>query len=1297
MRPRCWMFSQCFLALVLSSTCLLGQSRSPQPRITQAVEDSKLTVLRGNTHPLALPQYDQGAAPADLPMNRMLLVLQRGPEQEAALKQLLDDQQDKASPNYHKWLTPDEFGLQFGPADQDIQTITAWLQLHGFQVAQVSKGRTVIEFSGTAAQVQEAFHTEIDKYVVNGEQHWANASDPQIPAALAPVVGGILSLHNFRAQPLVHNLGIVSRAKDTGAITPLAQPLFTAPSPGGFCGVQGSPCYGVGPYDFATIYNLTPLWNATPAINGAGQTIAIVGETDIDPLDVTNFRNFFGLPAPNLQIIHDGPAPGILQDGEETESDLDVEWSGAVAPGATIDFVVAQSTETTQGIHLAALHIIDNNLAPVMSESYGQCELFMGTAGNQFFNQLWQQAAAQGITVMIATGDSGSAVCDRQTAAAPFPATNGLQVSGYSSTPYNVAVGGTDFNDLTSFSTYWNPTNSSTTEASAKSYIPETTWNDSCTNGVFGSLLGFSTNPETNCNNPRLINFVVPSGGSGGKSVCITSNGSTLSSCISAYPKPSWQSALTPHDSRRDVPDISLFAAGGSPSGSFYLICELDQSGGACNPNASTADFLGVGGTSASAPAFAGIMALVNQQTGARQGNANYVLYKLATQQPSAFHDVTSGTIAMPCATGSPNCTTSTPGLQYGVLSGYAATTGYDLATGLGSVDAFNLVTKWNSVTLAPSVTTLSSLTPTTITHGQPVSVTVGVAPQSGTGAPAGTVALVGGPTGSVTDFDSHTLDANGNAVWTTSLLPGGTYNVTAHYPGDGNYAGSNSTNSVPVTVNKETPNINIGLVTFDANGRVTSTGGTSAVYGSPYILRVGVTGTTCSSNTLGQEGCPTGSVNLTDNGSPVDAGTFLLNELGYTEDLVVQLPGGSNAVQVSYSGDSSFNAMAPTTTISITPSSTTMTAPIAANTVVDVPSSISTTVQSHSSGVSPTGTVAFFANGSPLPGNIRYIPNGAFLEASLPVSFPPGDYAITATYSGDQNYMPSSSPVANLQFRYPAPSTSISVNPSSVVAGNPVTVTATLDAHETGPALSGTVSFLGTLGAIPGAVAYSQGTDQNGFPTLQATFTFAPIFPEGIQAQYSGDSNYFSSSSGTISVSVSQPDFVLAVNPTVEVVSRGTTAQTTLTITGVGGVNELLNFDRASCTGLPAESVCSFSPNSVAGNGSTQVIISTTAPHGLAKRLSGKAHLPEWQTGLAIGLAGIFIIGGSARKRGRTALLSLFLLVAVLTLPSCGGGGSGGGGGPTDPGTPTGNYTVNVTATNGTFTHTVPFQLDVQ
>jgi subtilase family serine protease len=367
---------------------------APPPLITQPVDESQLTILKGNTHPLARPQFELGTAPATLPMQRMLLVLKRSPQQESALLRLLDNLQDKSSPSYHKWLTPAEFGKQFGPTDADMRTITAWLESHGFQVGS-TKGRTVLEFSGSASQVQEAFHSTIHKYIVNGEQHWANSSDPQIPSALTPAVAGIDSLHNFLKKAMNSYVGTYSEQKK--------QLTTSKPNFSYACG-NGQECYAIVPYDFATIYDVLPLWNS--GINGSGQTIAIVGRTDLYAKDATDFWQLFGLtvPANRLNIIYNGVYSGTTTD--EAEGGIDVQWSGAVAPQATIDFVDSASTDATDRVDLSALYIVDNNLAPVMSESYGTFELGLGTAGNQFHYVLWEQAAAQGISVFVSSGDN---------------------------------------------------------------------------------------------------------------------------------------------------------------------------------------------------------------------------------------------------------------------------------------------------------------------------------------------------------------------------------------------------------------------------------------------------------------------------------------------------------------------------------------------------------------------------------------------------------------------------------------------------------------------------------------------------------------------------------------------------------------------------------------------------------------------------------------------------------------------------------------------------------------------------
>jgi len=714
------LFAVVTVAVVLAS----GQATSPRRLITQAIDDSRLVVLRGNTHPLAQPQFDRGPAPANLPLQHMLLVLKNAPEQGYALDDLLKQQQDRSSPNYHKWLTPEEFGAQFGASDADIKQIQAWLVSHGFSIDYTAKGRNLIEFSGTAADLQSAFHTSIHRYEMNGESHWANETDPSIPAALVPAVAGIASLNNFPRHP-AHRLVNPSRnrmlanLKRNAAARKTPHPQFT------FACTSTFTCAGVAPYDFAAIYNILPLWNS--GITGAGQTIAIVSDSDINTADYTNFRSLFGLTTSQnaaftgtLNVIHNGTDPGNGgANSDEGEADVDTQWSSAVAPGATIDLVVSASNQSgalsSFGGDLSAVYVIDNQStlhANVLGYSYGLCEFFLGNTGNQFYGGSavkdstgeWTQAAAEGIAVVVSSGDNGVTGCDgpqngnTAPCAAPNPGSGttppfddpavcGAQVNGISSTPYNVAVGGTDFNDGTNaqVATYWNTSNASTTQASVKGYIPEVAYNDTCTNVPLDQIYdsGASTSAQTNCNayateGPTSAKFlswlVVPFGAGGGVSNCSTVSDTATdpSQCTGGYAKPSWQVGTgVPSDGKRDLPDISVFAGDGTLQ-NFYLYCEQDLDStsttpcnlteNTSNPNNQYPNIQGVGGTSVSTEAFVGMMALLNQKAGSAQGLPNQQLYSLAGQSWAncassgtlnsgcIFYQVTSGTIAMPCS-----------------------------------------------------------------------------------------------------------------------------------------------------------------------------------------------------------------------------------------------------------------------------------------------------------------------------------------------------------------------------------------------------------------------------------------------------------------------------------------------------------------------------------------------------------------------------------------------------------------------------------------------------------------------
>jgi subtilase family serine protease len=713
------------MAQVLSRTENPEPARPVPSRIQERIDDSRVVRLTGNTHPMARAQFDRGPVEPGLPMQRMVMLLRRSDQQEADLNTLMDGQLDPKSPNFHHWLTPNEFGTLYGPSEYDIAAVTNWLQNHGFSIDRVAHGRMYIEFSGTASTVQEAFHTEIRRYLVEGEEHIANNVDPAIPEALSPVVTGIVSLHNFRAKTQHRYLGSFTRTGNAGKWTPqnpelVSKPLFTVPG--------SDPTFElVAPNDFATIYNLKPLWAA--GINGSGQTIAIAGRTDISLADVQNFRSTFGLPKNDPTFLINGADPGVSAD-DKVENTLDVEWSGAAAPMAKIIFVTTASTNTSDGASSSAMYIIDNNVAKIMSFSYGNCELKYGTAGNAFNNSLWQQGAAQGISEFVASGDQGSAACDGGQQA-PYGADYGLQVSGSSSTPYNIAVGGTDFNWANLSKSYWSSSNG-TTASSALSYIPETTWNATCASTQLDLYLGATAaglDPEQTCqyelNNSFNIQDVNVAGGTGGKSSCTTPSGTTPTTCSGGYAKPSWQTGVgVPADGKRDVPDVSLFAAGGELNDA-YVICD-SQTNPCTYTSSTTALTQAVGGTSVASPAMAGIMALVNQKVGAAQGNANPVFYALAAKDNRSscnsvsvgsgnscnFYDVTTDNIAVPCIPGSLNCVVSHSGDTVGILSGYSTTTGYDLATGLGSVNAYNLVNNWSSIT---GGTKSVSVTPTSL------------------------------------------------------------------------------------------------------------------------------------------------------------------------------------------------------------------------------------------------------------------------------------------------------------------------------------------------------------------------------------------------------------------------------------------------------------------------------------------------------------------------------------------------------------------------------------------------------
>jgi hypothetical protein len=711
-----------FLFIVNSASAQVESGLHARVLITQRIDETKLVTLQGNTHPEAKAENDRGEVAYNFPLEHMLLQLRRSPEQEQALQQFIDELHTKGSPKFHRWVTAQKFGETFGLAKQDLETISRWLESHGFKVNVVYPSGTVIDFSGTEGQVRKAFHTEIHTLEVKGEKHIANMSDPRIPAALAPAVVGIVSLHDF--QP--HALYKMHKPRT----------LFT----------DSNGNYSVVPADLATIYNLNPVFSA--GYSGKGQTIALIEDTDLfSTSDWTTFRSTFGLSSytsGSLATVYPPPpsgpnnctAPGVVSPNDG-EAILDAEWASAAAPNAAIEMAVCADTTTTFGGLIAVQNLINAVTQPpaIMSISYGQCETVNGASANTAYNSAYQQAVAEGVSVFVAAGDSGATGCDNGTTTA----TDGIGVNAFASTVYNVAVGGTDFSDTYAGtnSTYWNPTNTPT-YGSAISYIPEIPWNNSCAGVLVSTSLGYSPTygPNSFCNDPTLgFLFQSTVAGGGGPSACATGtpaapDTAAVGGTCAGWPKPSWQSILgNPSDGVRDTPDVSLFASNGPWWSHFYVFCWSDTANGGAACTGDPTGWSGAGGTSFASPIMAAIQALVNQKASSRQGNPNPVYYQLAETEYGStgssscdsskgnavganciFYDVTLGDMDVNCSyfdkTDLFNC--YDPGGTFanglvGVLStsnssyqpAYGTTIGWDFATGIGTLNAANLVNNW--------------------------------------------------------------------------------------------------------------------------------------------------------------------------------------------------------------------------------------------------------------------------------------------------------------------------------------------------------------------------------------------------------------------------------------------------------------------------------------------------------------------------------------------------------------------------------------------------------------------------
>jgi len=1185
-RRRFFSFAVSMLVFCFPHSSAQGQAVSgshARPLVTQNIDEEKLVPLYGNTRPEATAENDQGAVDDNLVLEHMLLQLRRPAEADEDLQEFLEDLNKVGSPNFHRWISAREFGERFGPSARDLDKLTDWLEARRFKVNVVYPSGMVIDFTGTAGQVRKVFHTEIHQLNVKGQKHFANMRNAQIPAALAPLVVGIVSLHNFSPHAL-HQM----------------RHQFTFPDP------FGGQTFALVPADLATIYNLNPLFNA--GNSGQGQTIALIEDTDVFTLsDWNSFRSAFGLSrytSGTISAVHPAPPSGTNNCGKpgviapnDAEAILDGEWASAAAPSATIKMVSCADTNTTFGGLIAVQNLINAKSGPpaIMSISYGQCEAVNGVAANAAYNAAYQQAAAEGVSVFVAAGDSGAAGCDNSAS----EATSGIAVNAFASTPYNVAVGGTDFSDTYSGtnSSYWNSSNTPTF-GSATSYIPEIPWNDSCAGALVSSFEGFSPTygPTSLCNDPNLGPFLQTTvAGGGGPSGCATGTPSVtgvVSGTCKGWPKPSWQSVLgNPQDGVRDTPDVSLFAADGL-WGHYYVFCWSDTANGGAACSGSPSNWSGAGGTSFASPIMAGIQALVNQRVGARQGNPNPTYYQLAATEygtggnsscnssngtgiasTCVFNDVTLGDMDVNC-TGNHNC--YSPSGSVGVLStsnnsfapAYGTTTGWDFATGIGSLNATNLVNNWPGSAPIQGFALSASPSSLTLIQGASGTSTITVTPQGGF---SGSVSLSasGLPSGVTAVFNP--TSTNGTSTLTlsaSSTAPVGTANVTI----TGNSGSLMNTVVISLAVNSS-QTFSLGV--------------------SPNTLSIlqGTSGTSTVAVTA-QNGF-TGSVSLSASGLPAGVkATFGPTSVTGTGSSTLTLAAGSAAttgtavVTITGTSSNASGSLTKTTTLTLT----VVAAPLPSGwTDLDI------------GPVGPAGSASFANNTFTVNGSGQFVWSTAdgfnFAYQSLP-----GDGTIVArvlSASGGatgqsvglmirETLTPGS---ANAYALFGGGNSQIYLTDRNATGGltssagntTPVTLPYWIELVRSGSSFTAFTS--------PDGMNWSQvGTSQ--------TITMAQNVFVGLAVSSNDNTLLTTATFDNVSITLPPPQFSLSASPSTLSIAQGASSTSTITATPQNGFSGTVAL---SASGVPNGVTATFNPASTTGTSTLTLAAGSGATPGTA------------------------------------------------------------------------------------------------
>ncbi len=1266
------------VVFVASWSCVQAQV-APAPRtITTAINRADRVMLHGSVRQDLSRAIDNGPADPSLRVQHGTIVLQRSAERQAALDQYLSDVQNAASSEYRKWLTPAQYGAQFGASADDIQTIEAWLQSQGLKVHAISPAANSISFSGTVGQVEAAFATTIESVTVYGETHIANVTEPQVPRAMASAIRGVVGLNNFHPRPNIEQGPKASFNMTSRRIEPELT-LFSS---------AGTPFLYVDPADAATIYDtpnalLNPAYKGT-TYDGSGINVGVVSDSDVDVSPVINYRTaFLGETTSNVnlpEIVVDGVDPGTNTD--QQESWLDLEVLGGIAPKATIYYYTSANSDVSSGLFNAIERAISDNTVSILSISYGACEASQGTATTQFIGELYQQAAAQGITVTVSTGDSGAAGCDKSNETI---ATQGLGVNGLGSSPNNIAVGGTDYDALGSaFSTYALTSTSGAAPyyETALTYIPERPWNNST--AANGAL---SANQESTQGGSTNI-----LGGGGGQSTVFT--------------KPGFQTGLTPGDGTRDVPDVAFLAGNGMYS-TTWVVCQVETSTGPDCANTSgvfgsTTTFSGAGGTSAASPAFAGMLALVEQATGSRLGNANDVLYKLAAGKYSTvFHDVVTGNNAVLCTQGSQSCGTN------GFTTGFNAGAGYDFASGLGSVDAAAMLANWSSAggtSSTLSMTIDGSSSPVSVVHGTSLNFAVTVQPATATGV-AGLIttepAAAGAPT---LNGQSFTIPiSSGSGTGSYNGLPGGQYTVYANYGGDTNTAASQS-QPISVNISAEASSTLLSVNAYSAAGAAISNLN-ALPYGSVIFADSSVYGT--AEGYTASLGYARGTMTVSDNGAtigtaPITSGNFA--SFPAVASVPYPFSVGTHIVTAKYPGDESYSANTSNAVTFVVVKGATNTTLLDTNPTVtpsgNDPIQINITTTSLAS--APTGSVTLTANGTTLGTSSNFTAaastNGT-VESTATITvlgsqLKSGTNTVTATYSGDANYAGSSNTtnIAEQVVRFSLSSSGINIGAGSVT-GNTGTITVTpIDGF------SGTVNLTCAVTAsptgavspitcaVPPQIGLSGISPASGILTVTSTAsTTGGAYSVTITGTDAATGKITASTTSIVDV-IGIPGISLSnsgpITLTAGAVTGNTSTLTTMPINSFSGAVSLSCAVTSMPQGAVSPITCALSPGSVTLGGTTAATAGLEVV-SVARNTAALEQPGARGIGGAVLAMGMFFLLTKGRRR---KLIDVLLLAVVLSfgfLSGCGSsGGSGTSGTQTQPGTTSGSYVITVTAT---------------